>query len=134
MNIKQIGITGSKGFIGGHLLDKLPKEIPNSKLLIIGDGPEKNKLIELVSGLNLERDVLFLSTPNLSIRNFLLEFFPNYLLSIYQIFLVFLSNQVVRILFQQLPLYEDVYVFYHGLRPDIENGNSYENSHNKNCK
>jgi glycosyltransferase involved in cell wall biosynthesis len=36
------------------------KEVPDSKLVVIGDGPEKEKLIRLVDSLGLEKDVLFL--------------------------------------------------------------------------
>jgi len=36
------------------------KEIPNSKLLVVGDGPEKEKLVNLVKKFNLKEDILFL--------------------------------------------------------------------------
>jgi N-acetyl-alpha-D-glucosaminyl L-malate synthase BshA len=38
----------------------IKKQVPNSKLLIIGDGPEKNRLINLTDKLNLKKDILFL--------------------------------------------------------------------------
>lgn len=39
---------------------KVKQEIPNAKLVIVGDGPDKQKLIWLVKNLNLERDVIFI--------------------------------------------------------------------------
>ncbi|MCM8787667.1 MAG: glycosyltransferase [Candidatus Omnitrophica bacterium] len=41
-------------------MEMLIKKVPNSKLLITGDGPEKEKLLGLVKKLRLENNVLFL--------------------------------------------------------------------------
>lgn len=59
------------GFVGGlheegkglrYLIKafyKVKQEVSNSILVIVGDGPDKQKLISLVKNLNLEKDVIF---------------------------------------------------------------------------
>jgi glycosyltransferase involved in cell wall biosynthesis len=65
--------TGKKiiGFVGGlyeegkglkYLIKafyKVKQEVSNSMLVIVGDGPDKQKLISLAKNLNLEEDVIF---------------------------------------------------------------------------
>jgi N-acetyl-alpha-D-glucosaminyl L-malate synthase BshA len=46
-----------------HMIKAVPfilKEIPEVKLVIIGDGPEKNRLEELVKNLNLTENIIFI--------------------------------------------------------------------------
>ena len=68
MNIEGRPVTGIVGRLAeqkGHsiLLDamiKIVKEIPNVILLVIGDGPEKQKLIEKTASLQLDKNILWL--------------------------------------------------------------------------
>jgi len=64
-NKKIIGYMRGLWEIGGGLkylieaFDMVRREIPNSMLVIVGDGPDRQKLVSRVKKFNLENDVMF---------------------------------------------------------------------------
>ncbi|MDT2785388.1 glycosyltransferase [Enterococcus asini] len=62
-NIGRLSVQKNQSFLI-DIYREIEKEIPNSKLFIVGDGEEKSKLVKKVQDLNLQNNIIFTGKRN----------------------------------------------------------------------
>jgi len=75
-NAKVVGIIARLSEVKGHIylieaMKKVLVKIPDAQLLIIGEGKEKKKLLDLIKRLDIEKNVFFVPSANDTIQAFL---------------------------------------------------------------